>query len=128
MNILSSIDAIALSDAPTRPDRILADRKAQILHDAQQLAHAQNLELIADDALADEVAGLVEWPVPLIGQFDKGFLDVPQEILISTMRANQKFDIAVSTAPLPGIGWESTTSKADSRSVVTISKCSASTA
>ena len=67
------------------------DRKAQILHDAQQLAHAQNLELIADDTLADEVAGLVEWPVPLIGQFDKGFLDVPQEILISTMRANQKY-------------------------------------
>ncbi|MFM9865748.1 MAG: glycine--tRNA ligase subunit beta [Micropepsaceae bacterium] len=68
-----------------------ADRKAQILHDAKQLAHAQNLELIEDDGLADEVAGLVEWPVPLIGQFDKGFLDVPQEILISTMRANQKY-------------------------------------
>lgn len=68
-----------------------ADRKAQILHDAKQLANAQNLELIADDALADEVAGLVEWPVPLIGQFDVGFLDVPQEILISTMRANQKY-------------------------------------
>jgi len=68
-----------------------ADRKAQILHDAKQLAHAQNLELIEDDALADEVAGLVEWPVALIGQFDKAFLDVPQEILISTMRANQKY-------------------------------------
>ena len=68
-----------------------ADRKAQILHEARQLAHAQNLELIADDALADEVAGLVEWPVALIGQFDHGFLDVPQEILISTMRANQKY-------------------------------------
>jgi glycyl-tRNA synthetase beta chain len=68
-----------------------ADRKAQILHDAKQLAHAQNLELIEDEALADEVAGLVEWPVALIGQFDKAFLDVPQEILISTMRANQKY-------------------------------------
>ncbi len=68
-----------------------ADRKAQILHDAKQLAHAQNLELIEDDGLADDVAGLVEWPVPLIGQFDKGFLDVPHEILISTMRANQKY-------------------------------------
>ena len=68
-----------------------SDRKAQILHDARQLAHAQNLELIEDDSLADEVAGLVEWPVPLIGQFDPGFLDVPQEILISTMRANQKY-------------------------------------
>lgn len=68
-----------------------ADRKAQILHDAKQLAHAQNLELIEDETLADEVSGLVEWPVPLIGQFDTGFLDVPQEILISTMRANQKY-------------------------------------
>ncbi len=68
-----------------------AERKATILHEAKQLAYAQNLELIADEALADEVAGLVEWPVALIGQFDKAFLDVPQEILISTMRANQKY-------------------------------------
>lgn len=68
-----------------------ADRRAQILHDAKELAQAQNLALIEDEGLADEVAGLVEWPVPLIGQFDKGFLDVPQEILISTMRANQKY-------------------------------------
>ena len=68
-----------------------AERKAAILHEAKQLAHAQNLSLIEDDTLADEVAGLVEWPVALIGQFDKPFLDVPQEILISTMRANQKY-------------------------------------
>ncbi len=68
-----------------------AERKEQIVHEAKQLAHAQNLELIEDGALADEVAGLVEWPVALIGQFDKAFLDVPQEILISTMRANQKY-------------------------------------
>ncbi|MCE9523423.1 MAG: glycine--tRNA ligase subunit beta, partial [Alphaproteobacteria bacterium] len=68
-----------------------AERKAVILHEAKQLAHAQNLELIEDDVLADEVAGLVEWPVAVIGQFDKAFLDVPQEILISTMRANQKY-------------------------------------
>ena len=67
------------------------ERKEQIVHEAKQLAHAQNLELIQDDGLADEVAGLVEWPVALIGQFDKAFLDVPQEILISTMRANQKY-------------------------------------
>ena len=68
-----------------------ADRKAAIQHEAKQLAHAQNLEVIADDGLADEVAGLVEWPVVLLGQFDKAFLGVPQEILISTMRANQKY-------------------------------------
>jgi glycyl-tRNA synthetase beta chain len=68
-----------------------AERKAQILHEAKQLAHAQNLELIEDDALANEVAGLVEWPVALIGRFDAQFLEVPHEILISTMRANQKY-------------------------------------
>ena len=68
-----------------------AERKATLLHEAKQLAHAQNLVLIEDGGLADEVAGLVEWPVALIGQFDNAFLDVPQEILISTMRANQKY-------------------------------------
>ncbi len=48
-----------------------------------------------DDALLDEVTGLVEWPVALIGQFEKRFLDVPQEALISTMKGNQKYFHAV---------------------------------
>ena len=67
-----------------------AERSETILHDAQQKAFALGLELIDDDGLADEVAGLVEWPVVLIGQIDPAFLDVPQEILIS-MRTNQKY-------------------------------------
>ncbi len=48
-----------------------------------------------DDAFLDEVTGLVEWPVALIGQFEKRFLDVPQEALISTMKGNQKYFHAV---------------------------------
>ena len=46
---------------------------------------------VIDDALLDEVTGLVEWPVALTGQFEKRFLDVPQEALISTMKGNQKY-------------------------------------
>lgn len=50
---------------------------------------------VIDDALLDEVAGLVEWPVALTGQFEKRFLEVPQEALISTMKGNQKYFHAV---------------------------------
>jgi glycyl-tRNA synthetase beta chain len=66
-------------------------RKALISEGAIRLAKEHDLDWIGDDALLEEVAGLVEWPVPLAGQFDKAFLAVPQEILISTMRANQKY-------------------------------------
>ena len=62
-----------------------------ILHEAKTLCEAQGLELVEDDALLEEVAGLVEWPVPLMGAFDESFLDVPPEVLTSTMRANQKY-------------------------------------
>ena len=50
---------------------------------------------VIDDALLDEVTALVEWPVALTGQFEKRFLDVPQEALISTMKGNQKYFHAV---------------------------------
>ncbi len=65
-------------------------RKQTILHEARQLCFAQGLELVEDDALADEVAGLVEWPVPLMGSFEPEFLVVPQEAVRLTIRANQK--------------------------------------
>jgi glycyl-tRNA synthetase beta chain len=52
-------------------------RKQIILHEAKQLCFAQGLELVEDEALADEVAGLVEWPVPLMGSFEPEFLEVP---------------------------------------------------
>ena len=68
------------------PDR----RRDIILHDAKDRALALGLELVEDDALLAEVAGLVEWPVVLVGSFDPAFLEIPDAVIRSTIRANQK--------------------------------------
>jgi glycyl-tRNA synthetase beta chain len=65
-------------------------RKEIILHDARHLAFAQGFELVEDQALLDEVAGLVEWPVVLMGSFDESFLKLPPEVIRTTIRINQK--------------------------------------
>ncbi|RVU15034.1 glycine--tRNA ligase subunit beta [Methylobacterium oryzihabitans] len=65
-------------------------RKDIILHDARDLAFARGLELVEDDGLLEEVAGLVEWPVTLIGSFEERFLAIPPEVIRATIRANQK--------------------------------------
>ena len=65
-------------------------RKAIIAADARSLAFAQGLELIEDEGLLEEVAGLIEWPVVLMGEFEPGFLDIPPEVIRATIRANQK--------------------------------------
>ncbi|MES2906639.1 MAG: glycine--tRNA ligase subunit beta [Pseudomonadota bacterium] len=65
-------------------------RKDIILADAKNLALAQNLTLVEDQGLLNEVAGLVEWPVTLMGSFDKSFLEVPEPVIRTTIRANQK--------------------------------------
>jgi glycyl-tRNA synthetase beta chain len=65
-------------------------RKDIILADASQLAFAQGFELVEDQVLLDEVAGLVEWPVVLMGSFDKEFLSIPGEVIRATIRNNQK--------------------------------------
>ena len=67
-----------------------ARRRDIILHDARDLALAQGLELVEDEALLHEVAGLVEWPVVLTGEFDAAFLDLPPEVVRTTIRVNQK--------------------------------------
>ncbi|HYW62726.1 MAG TPA: glycine--tRNA ligase subunit beta, partial [Bradyrhizobium sp.] len=67
-----------------------ARRKDIILADARQLAFAQGFELVEDQALLDEVAGLVEWPVALMGSFDQDFLSIPDEVIRATIRNNQK--------------------------------------
>ncbi|GLK67681.1 glycine--tRNA ligase subunit beta [Hansschlegelia plantiphila] len=68
-----------------------AERRRDIIRaDARTLAQAQNLELVEDAALIDEVAGLVEWPVVLMGSFEPEFLEVPDEAIRATIRANQK--------------------------------------
>jgi glycyl-tRNA synthetase beta chain len=65
-------------------------RKDIILADARSLALAQGLELIEDEGLLEEVAGLVEWPVVLMGEFEAAFLEIPPEAIRATIRANQK--------------------------------------
>lgn len=67
------------------------DRKKIIAEEAQKLAKAENLQVNDNEGLLEEIVGLVEWPVPLLGTFEKEFLDVPQEVLISTMRGDQKY-------------------------------------
>ena len=67
-----------------------ARRRDIIVNDARQLAFAAGLELVEDEGLLHEVAGLVEWPVILMGSFDAAFLDVPDEVIRATIRANQK--------------------------------------
>lgn len=68
-----------------------ADRRKEIiLADAKNLAFANGLDLVEDEGLLDEVAGLVEWPVVLLGEFEKDFLAIPAEVIRLTIRANQK--------------------------------------
>ncbi len=65
-------------------------RKDAIVTDARQLAFAQGFELIEDPTLLDEVAGLVEWPVVLMGSFETEFLSIPGEVIRATIRNNMK--------------------------------------
>ena len=68
-----------------------ADRRKDIIRtDADNLAFAQGLEIVADEGLLEEVAGLVEWPVVLMGEFDEAFLEIPAEMVQLTIRTNQK--------------------------------------
>ena len=65
-------------------------RREIILADARTLAQAQNFELVEDQALLDEVAGLVEWPVVAMGSFEPEFLSIPGEVIRATVRNNMK--------------------------------------
>ncbi|WP_332697894.1 glycine--tRNA ligase subunit beta [Bosea sp. (in: a-proteobacteria)] len=68
-----------------------ADRRKEIIAtDARNLAFAAGLELVEDEGLLEEVAGLVEWPVVLLGDFEERFLEIPGEAIRATIRANQK--------------------------------------
>jgi glycyl-tRNA synthetase beta chain len=73
-----------------------AERRASILQQAEALAANAGLVLKQDDGLLDEVTGLVEWPVALMGRIDEAFMDVPPEVLTTSMRAHQKY-FAVET-------------------------------
>ncbi len=68
-----------------------AMREAAILQSAQNAAFAAGMELVPDAGLLTEVAGLVEWPVVLLGRIDDAFLGLPPEVLQTSMREHQKF-------------------------------------
>ncbi len=68
-----------------------AEREARIWHDATTAAFAQGLEVAEDKGLLAEVAGLVEWPVMLMGAIPERFLDLPPEVLQTSMKEHQKF-------------------------------------
>jgi glycyl-tRNA synthetase beta chain len=92
-------DAFAVADFADYKAKLLAakvvldpaERRAKILADARALTAGADYQLIEDQGLLDEVAGLVEWPVVLMGAIDAAFMDVPAEALMATMRANQKY-------------------------------------
>jgi glycyl-tRNA synthetase beta chain len=69
---------------PAERKKIIAERAAKLCADA-------GVTLKADDGLMDEVAGLVEWPVPLMGTIDAQFMDVPAEVLIVSMRTHLRY-------------------------------------
>jgi len=68
------------------------EEREKIVRDgAAKTAADANLELVPDEGLVVENAGLTEWPVPLLGRFDPDYLDVPREVIVLTMRTNQKY-------------------------------------
>jgi glycyl-tRNA synthetase beta chain len=68
-----------------------AVRRAKIAADAEALAAEAGLNLVPDAGLLDELAGLVEWPVALLGRMDERFLALPREVPIVTMRTHQRY-------------------------------------
>ncbi|OYW60487.1 MAG: glycine--tRNA ligase subunit beta [Bosea sp. 12-68-7] len=82
------------SDVLKNKGRVILDReerKETILTDAKQLCAAQNLELVEDIGLLEEVAGLAEYPVVIMGDMDPSFLDLPPEVIKLSMRTHQKY-------------------------------------
>jgi glycyl-tRNA synthetase beta chain len=67
------------------------ERKERILDAARTLCFARNFELVEDEGLLDEVAGLAEWPTPVMGDMDPEFLDLPPEVIRTSMRVHQRF-------------------------------------
>ncbi|HEV2082434.1 MAG TPA: glycine--tRNA ligase subunit beta [Brevundimonas sp.] len=69
----------------------VADRKLRILEGAKAACADRGLTLVDDDGLLDEVAGLAEWPTPILGDMDPAFLDLPPEVVRLSMKVHQKY-------------------------------------
>ncbi|WP_287104766.1 glycine--tRNA ligase subunit beta [Brevundimonas sp.] len=79
----------------------VADRKLRILEQARAACAARGLVLVDDDGLLDEVAGLAEWPTPILGDMDPQFLALPPEVVRLSMKVHQKY-FAVRSSPHSG--------------------------
>ena len=79
-----------------------AERRLHILEAARATCHARGLELVDDDGLLDEVAGLAEWPTPILGDMDPAFLSLPPEVVQLSMKVHQKY-FAVRHPGQPGL-------------------------
>src|SRR3989440_2846586 len=80
-------------EAKLKAAKVILDpqaRKDIIFADAKDLTFAQGFELVEDQALLDEVSGLVEWPVVMMGSFEAEYLAIPDEVIRATIRNNQK--------------------------------------
>ncbi len=69
----------------------VSERRRLIAEGLTSLAAAEGLQVVPDDGLLDEVAGLVEWPVPLLGRIDVAYMDLPPEVMQVSMRVNQRY-------------------------------------
>ncbi len=96
----ATVSPVVLKNADTYAEQLktegaviasFAERRAEIVRQLNAAATKQNLKPIEDEALLDEVTALVERPNVLLGQFEEIYLEVPQECLILTMKANQKY-------------------------------------
>jgi glycyl-tRNA synthetase beta chain len=80
-------------EAKLKAAKVILDpqaRKDIIFADAKELTFAQGFELVEDQVLLDEVSGLVEWPVVMMGSFEAEYLAIPEEVIRATIRNNQK--------------------------------------
>lgn len=92
-------DAVVVRDLDDYRDHLIAarvmldaaDRRQVIEAKARDLAGNAGYRVRPDPVLLDEIAGLVEWPVPLLGRIDAAFMALPAEVLVTTMRTNQKY-------------------------------------
>ena len=79
-----------------------AERRLHILEAARATCHARGLDLVDDDGLLDEVAGLAEWPTPILGDMDPAFLSLPPEVVRLSMKVHQKYFAVRSSSPAGG--------------------------
>jgi glycyl-tRNA synthetase beta chain len=97
-----------------------AERRGVIARGLHALATARGLTLVEDPGLLDEVAGLVEWPVPLLGRIDSAYMDLPAEVMQVSMRVNQRYFALRDAAgqPAPWFAFAANIEAADGGAVI----------